>query len=167
MVADIALADGPQKGVGQGVQTGVGVGVADERAVMIDPDPAQPHMIAGPEGVNIVALANAGDARRAGKGFGHGEILRVGELEQSWVAGSGGDPAARALDHLGIVGGILVRRPCIPGSGQGSESEGLRCLGAHQTGPVGGDQRLIVITTLEGVDSWENRDGAVVVRQGL
>ena len=34
MVADVAVADGAEDGVGQGVQAGVGVGMADQGLVM-------------------------------------------------------------------------------------------------------------------------------------
>ena len=46
VIADVALADGAQEGVGQGVQAGVGVGVADQRPVVVDPDAAQPDRVA-------------------------------------------------------------------------------------------------------------------------
>jgi hypothetical protein len=47
VVADIAFTDRAQHGVGQGVQAGVGVGVADQGLVMGDLDAAQPDGFAG------------------------------------------------------------------------------------------------------------------------
>ena len=61
VLADIALADGPQDGVGQGVQTGVGVGVTDQGLVVVDPDPAKPDRIAGPPAVGVDAKAGPDD----------------------------------------------------------------------------------------------------------
>ena len=59
MVADVAFADRAQHRVGQGVQAGVGVGVADQGLVVGDLHAAEPDAVAGPEAVGVEALADA------------------------------------------------------------------------------------------------------------
>ena len=59
MVADVALADRAEQGVGDGVEGDVGVAVALEAAVVRDPHAAQPQRLAGGEGVDVEAEAGA------------------------------------------------------------------------------------------------------------
>ena len=59
MHADIAGAEGAQDRVGQRVEPDIGVGMADQRAVVRHAHAAQPDMIAGPEGMDVEALAGA------------------------------------------------------------------------------------------------------------
>ena len=59
MHADIAGADRAEHGVGQRVQAGIGVGMADQAMVVRHLDAAEPDMIARAEGVDIETLAGA------------------------------------------------------------------------------------------------------------
>ncbi len=57
MLTDVALADSPQQGIGQGVQTNIGVAVADEAMRVGNANSAQPQVVASAEPVHIKALA--------------------------------------------------------------------------------------------------------------
>src|SRR6185437_9970071 len=59
MHADVAGAERAQNRIGQGMQPDIGVGMADEALAMRELQPAQPEVIAGPEGMDIETLAGA------------------------------------------------------------------------------------------------------------
>ena len=67
MLADVAAADGAQKGVGQGVQAGVGVRMADQAPVVRDVDPTEPDGVPGAEAMGVQPLADAREAGLAAK----------------------------------------------------------------------------------------------------
>ena len=66
MRADVAVRERAVNRVGERMQRDVRVGMAAERLRMGNADPAQPDMIAGREGVDVEALADARLARYAG-----------------------------------------------------------------------------------------------------
>ena len=63
MCADVALGKRAVERVGKRVQADVSVGMAAERCGMGDANAAQPHVVAGREGVNVEALADPRLAR--------------------------------------------------------------------------------------------------------
>ena len=84
--------------------------------------------------MGVKALANAG--LTGNERFSHGEILRPGQFHQSRFARDDQDPAARALDHSGLVSGRLVFRPGRKGIDNDLIAEGLGGLGAPQVCPI-------------------------------
>jgi hypothetical protein len=58
MHPDIAVADGSKYRVGQGVETDIGIGVADEARLVRDSDAADADLVAGAEGVYVEALTD-------------------------------------------------------------------------------------------------------------
>ena len=53
MLPDVAQAGGTQKGVAQGVQHNVAIGVSQDTVRMRHSNAAKHYKVAGPEGVNI------------------------------------------------------------------------------------------------------------------
>ena len=87
MLADVALGKRAVERVGERVQADVSVGMAAERRGMGDAKAAQPHMIAGREGVNIEALADPRLAKARGEPrLRRFEILHGGHLDVGGVA---------------------------------------------------------------------------------
>ena len=81
MAADIAFADRAENRIGDRMAQHVGVGMADQALIMRNLDAAEPDMIAGPEGMDVIALTRSHIFKRADEfGLGHGEILRIGDL---------------------------------------------------------------------------------------
>ena len=75
------LPPGRREGVGDGVAQDVGVGMADKSMIMRDFHAAEPDMIAGPEGMDVIALSGpdirkiADESRlRDGQIFGAGDF---------------------------------------------------------------------------------------------
>jgi hypothetical protein len=132
VIADIALANRPQHGIGQGVKTGIGVRVAEERSVVVYPNPAEPDVVARPEGVHVKSLPDAGLSGSGCEGLGHGEILWMGEFDEPRVSGDRGDCPAGVFEDLRVVGGNVAGRPSSPRLDEWGEPEGLRGLGAKQ-----------------------------------
>ena len=62
--ADIAGAAGGEQRVGQRMQRDIGIGMAGQLLRMRDRDAAQHHVIAGLEGVHVVAIAGAHVGKR-------------------------------------------------------------------------------------------------------
>ena len=96
MRADIAVRDGAEQGVGQGVQRHVAVRMGEHAAIGRDLHPAQPDMVAGGEGVHVEAGAEAGHVG------GHGAGSR------RWQVGGGGREGAVRLDQVGGLGDLAV-----------------------------------------------------------
>ncbi len=67
MLADIALADGAQDGIGQRVQAGIGIGMAFQRMIVRDLHAAEPDMIARHEAVDVIARSGARFAQASRK----------------------------------------------------------------------------------------------------
>ena len=87
MAADIAVAERAEDRIGDRMAQHVGVGMADEALIVRNLDAAEPDMIAGPEGVDVIALARSHIFKRADEfGLGHGEILRSGDLHIGLLA---------------------------------------------------------------------------------
>ena len=87
MLADVAFGERAVDRVGKRVQADVSVGMAAERGGVGDANAAQPHMVAGREGVNVEALADPrfAQARREPR-LGCFEILHGGHLDVGGVA---------------------------------------------------------------------------------
>ncbi len=100
--------------------------MADQLTVVGDLDPAEPDSVARAQPVRVDALAGAGNPRRARQPLGHGEILRIGELEQHGVAGHEAHHPAGRLHHARFVGGGQV---VAPGGVGGHERRGAERLG--------------------------------------
>src|SRR5690242_3766008 len=82
MLADIAGAERAQDRIGERVKADIGIGMADEAALMREPDAAEPEMIAGAESVDVEALAGADIAlARQQQTFRLRQILRRRHLE--------------------------------------------------------------------------------------
>ena len=165
VVADVAFADRAQHRVGDRVQAGVGVGMADQGMGVGDLHAAEPDAVAGSEAVGVEALADPQRAGRAGDQFGHGEILRIGELGERRIAGNQHHLAAGPLDHDGFVGRLLAGRPGGVGGLQRAEPEALRRLRPPQTGAGRGrDDAAGPVVALERVGERQGEDAG---RRGL
>ncbi len=161
MVADVAVGDGAQNGVRQGVQARIGVGMADQSLVMWNLNPAQPDGGARPPAVDVIALTDAGDGAGGGQGLGHGEILWIGQFHQARIARDQSDTAARALDHGGLVGGGFIGGPDGIGVADGLQAEGLRGLGAPQVLAIYGADDHVLIASAQAVRDRQGGQGAV------
>ena len=60
MAADIAIGDRAENRVGDRMAQHIGVGMADERLIVRNLDAAEPDVIAGTEGMDVIALAHVG-----------------------------------------------------------------------------------------------------------
>ena len=58
MRADIAFGQRTEQGVGQGMQADITVGMGDDALVMRNPHAAEPDMVAGREGMDVVTGAD-------------------------------------------------------------------------------------------------------------
>ncbi len=101
MISDVAGAERAQYCVGERVQPGIGIGMADQRLLVRHAHAAQPDVIAGPERMHVEALAGAD------VGLLRGEVA-AGAIE----VGSGGDLEIRraALDQAHREAGTLGHR---------------------------------------------------------
>ena len=107
MLADVALGERAVERVGKRVQADVSVGMAAERRRMGDANAAQPHVVAGREGVNIEALADPRLARaRREPRLGRFEILHGGHLDVGGVAFEHISRRARPFGDRNVVGEI-------------------------------------------------------------
>ncbi len=167
MLADVRFADRAQQGVGEGVQTAVRVGMPDQALVVADPDAAEPDLVARPEPVGVEALADAGDAGLARQGFGHGEILRIGELHQHGIAGDRDNAAADPLHRRGVVGRRNLVVPGGIGFEQTAEAERLGRLHPEKAVARDRGQGAALGLALEGVGDRQNRNGPFRRRQGF
>lgn len=59
MHADVALGQRAVDRIGQRMHAHIGVRMADQPAMVRHAHPAEPHMIAGPEGMHVEAVAGA------------------------------------------------------------------------------------------------------------
>ena len=76
MTADVAIGERAEDRVGDRVHQHVGVGMADEALIVRNLDAAEPDMIAGAEGMDVIALAGPHIFERADEfGFRDGKIL--------------------------------------------------------------------------------------------
>ena len=109
MLADVAIGKGAIERVGKRVQADVRVGMAAERRRMGDAKAAQPHMVAGREGVNIEALADPRLLRswRGGEPrLRRFEILHGGHLDVGGIVFEHISRRARPFGHRHIVSEI-------------------------------------------------------------
>ena len=82
MGPDILGGNGPQDRVGQGMQPDIGVRMADQPMVVGNPNPAQHHMVAGAEAMNIESRSCPRFHRVSSKQpRGKIEILGRGDLD--------------------------------------------------------------------------------------
>ena len=141
MLADVAVADGAEQRVGQGMQGDIGVGVPLEAMRVRDPHAAQPDVIAGNEAVHVEALAGA-DIGQAPPWTRHARpaamssavvSLRLASLPSTSTTGS-----LRPLGHRRVVGHIMPARGLGgPVGGEDvAEPEALRRLGPPQAGTI-------------------------------
>ena len=138
MLADVAVADGAEQGVGQRVQGDVGVGMAFERVGVGDAHAAQPDMIAGREAVHVEALAGAHVAAGAACDWlGHGEVLRRGELAVGVAAGHQRD--GRPAHSATAASSVKSKRPAAAAARarRGWRRSGSPAASARATGPRG------------------------------
>ena len=105
MRADIALGDGAENGVGDGVSEHVGVGMAGEPVIMGNRDAAEPDVIARREGVDVIALSGANIRQVVEQqGFRAQKVLPGGEFEIARIALEYVDGVAGAFGDHGVVG---------------------------------------------------------------
>ncbi len=167
MIADVAVAQRPQNGVGQGVQTRVGVRMADQRLVMRDFHAAQPHRASRPPAVGVEAGADPGlHPRRfrhlsGDQGLGHGEILGEGQFHQAGIAGDQGDGRSRRAHDLGLVGRGDVLGPRGIGGAEGLQPEPLRRLRPPQGVAIDGLAHPAVNAAPQAVGHRQDGQGRV------
>ena len=158
MDADIARAQGTQKGVGQCVEPGIGVGMTDQRARVRNLHAAEPEMVAGAECVHVESLTGADVAQRGAKAsFRVAQIVLGRHLEIILAAGHEADRDAGVLGDRGIVGQIEP-----PGRAMRLEYRGimeaLRRLRAPEVGAVDRPGDRAVGGTLHRVAQRQSRN---------
>ena len=132
--ADVAVADGAEHRVGQGMENHVGIGMADQPARMRHGDAAQHDLEAGTEGVDVVADADAHVAERQRRfggeaPFGRLDVVRGGELDVAGLAGDGDDRHAGPFGDRRVVGERVRRVARLVVRGEDRiEGEALRRL---------------------------------------
>jgi hypothetical protein len=143
MHPDVALADARQQRVGEGMQGRVGIGMTRQAPVVGDTHPAQRHMIAGREGMNVEALADANVAERQQRLapqplVGGRHILGACHLGVVGRARDQRHVDAGPFGNRGIVAEACFRR--LAGAPMGPrnriEAEALRRLDRPQAGAV-------------------------------
>ena len=72
VLADVAVADGAQQGIGERMQPDIGVGVPFEAVGMRDLDAAQPDVVARREAMHIEALTGAHIGKAVVRVLNHG-----------------------------------------------------------------------------------------------
>lgn len=160
MIADVSRRNRAEERIGERVEAGIGIAVADEAMAVGDADTGQPDMVARTKGVDIEAGRGAGDG--AGGDLHHlgsGEILWVGDLEGAFVAGGDGDAKPGGEGYAELVGRTFGGGAV--GGEQRDETEGLRGLDAPQGVAIdaGGEMAM---AAAQAVDDGQGRDGAVV-----
>ena len=107
MWPDVALGERAVERVGERVQADVGVGMATERRGVRDANAAQPHVVAGREGVNVEALADPrlAQARREPR-LRRFEILHRGHLDVGGIAFEHISRRARPFGDRDVVGEV-------------------------------------------------------------
>ena len=146
MRSDIALGQRAEDRVAQRVKTDIAIRIGGKSAVMRNRDAGKHHR-PGPvtEFMNIEPGAGADVGGRvmachehlsvAGKGRQNVKVTRCRQLPKPFVAGNGGNLAARCLDKLDIVGDLGCRVMSVIKGQQMVAPEDLRRLGAAQIGP--------------------------------
>src|SRR5690606_38644308 len=161
VLADVARSDRPANGVDHGVERDVGIAVAGQPPFVLEPDSAEPQLLALDEAVHVVAVADARD------GGGFHEILREGEFAQSLVAVDERDRNPCRPGDLRIVAGVGRSLPRPMRREDGLVPEGLRGLHATETVAVGLVRHLRAPSDCKAVDDGEDRNGRRLLRQGV
>ncbi len=131
MIADIAGSDRAEQRIGERVQPGIGIAVADKAVAVRDGDAAQPDMIAGAEAMDIEAAGSARGEGRGDHGRGFGKISAARHLESAFVAGRHRDLQPGGHGDGQFIGGA-GRCGAVRGEQRG-KAEGLRRLHAPQS----------------------------------
>lgn len=162
MRADIAVGERAEQGIGQGVERDVAIGMGDDALIMSDPDATKPDMVAGTEGMDIVAGADSRHEGPAGVSRGPQEIRGMGQLHISRVALEGRDRVTGPLHQGGIVG-EAVQQGCLRsfmGVEQRPEAESLRRLdGDELVARRGFGDMAVGAGALHGVGYGQGGDG--------
>ena len=85
MPADIAHGQRAIDRIGQRMHADIGIGMADQPAIMVDADAAQPDVIARPGGMHVKAVAHADIHGVPQNAFGPREIGGIGDFQIVFV----------------------------------------------------------------------------------
>ena len=106
MDADVAVA-ARQKGVGEGVQHHIAVGMCKDASIMGNPDAAEPDMVAVPKGVDVKPRAGARDHAHRSRSQPPLSLVEIGSARQFDVGGIAhehGHGEAGPLGESAIIG---------------------------------------------------------------
>ena len=81
MPSDVAHRQCAIECVRQGVHADIGIGMSDQSCIMVDPNAAQPDVVARSEGVNVIAVAKANIHATPKDAFGPREIGGIGDFQ--------------------------------------------------------------------------------------
>src|SRR6516165_5966126 len=134
--ADITGADGAEHGVGQGVETNIGIGMADETRLVRYLDAAYSNLVAGAESVYVEALTDANVAEpRRDQNFGGGEILCGRHLQIVLATFDHERSQSRRFGDRSVIGQRATDRSAVRGE-NGIEVKALGRLRPPQGGTV-------------------------------
>ncbi len=144
----------------------IGIGMPDETAVEWNGDTAERHGGAGPEGVDVEAVAGADVHGVSDAGPGAVEIRGRGDLEVILVARDDPDLEPGLAGNRRVVERLAGVAP-VRGENIG-KPESLRCLGPPEPVPPGrGDGPAVLIGTPESVDDPQGGQGGRSAVEGL
>ncbi len=162
MRADIAIAEAAKNGVGQGMQHGISVRMADQRLIMGDLHPAEPDMITGAEGMHVVASCGAALQHLFDDLLGPLDVSVDGQFESIRFSGEAADLLTAPFDEASIIS--EVKPPGLACSTvrvkKRREFESLRRLhDAHRRAVHGACKPAIGSDLVDGVDNGQQRHG--------
>lgn len=165
MIADITSRYRAEERIGERMQAGIGVAVADQSGIMRDRHAAQPDMVARTKAVNI--KAGRGARRIGGHGFSLGKIGRLRHLESAFIAwGDVHSQVGRQSDGH-FIG--LPRCRGAMGGQYGRKAEGLRGLHPPQAVAVHTARKPAVGAAAQTVHLGKGRAGTIhhrIVKRG-
>src|SRR6516225_5639437 len=134
--AYITGADGAEHGVGQGVETNIGIGMADETRLVRYLDAAYSNLVAGAESVYVEALTDANVAEPSrDQNLGDGEILCSRHLQIVLATFDHERSQSRRFGDRSVIGQRATDRSAVRGE-DGIEVKALGRLRPPQGGTV-------------------------------